>query len=57
MNLASSLARVLGGREALLVRALCVQAWAKAALGSHLRAVDGINHVLKAVAYILQVSR
>lgn len=37
-------------------RVLCVQAWAKASLGAHLRAAEAVNQRLKAVAYILQVS-
>lgn len=36
-------------------RVLCVQAWAKASLGAHLRAAEAVNQRLKAVAYVLQV--
>lgn len=38
-------------------RVLCVQAWAKASLGAHLRAAEAVNQRLKAVAYVLQFSQ
>lgn len=56
-SVADRSSRVGWCRVGLQSRVLCVQAWAKASLGAHLRAAEAVNQRLKAVAYVLQVSQ